>query len=204
MMILEESFYNRNSLIVAEELLGKVLVHKDQGRKIAGKIVETEAYRGPIDKAAHSYNNRRTSRTEVMFGPPGRAYIYMIYGLYQCMNVVCEREGLPEAVLIRAIEPVEGLEEMAINRYGRSYADLKRRDVINLTSGPGKLCKAMNIQRELNGRSLMGDEIYILDNLKEKKERIVKTKRIGIDYAEEAKDFLWRFYIKDNIYVSKK
>ena len=150
---LKEEFYSRSSLVVAKELLGKILVHKNQDndQELWGRIVETEAYKGPLDKAAHSYNNRRTKRTEVMFGPGGRAYIYFIYGMYDCMNVVCAEKDVPEAVLIRGLEPVKGIEEMSFNRYATSYDLLTKRQMINITNGPGKLCRAMGITRKLNG-----------------------------------------------------
>ncbi|WP_426349216.1 DNA-3-methyladenine glycosylase [Alloiococcus sp. CFN-8] len=203
---LREDFYSRSSLVVAKELLGKIIVHKniEKGVELWGRIVETEAYKGPSDKAAHSYNNRRTKRTEVMFGPGGRAYIYFIYGMYDCMNVVCAEENVPEAVLIRGLEPVNGLEEMAINRFGSSYELLTKRQRINLTNGPGKLCRAMGITRALNGIELQGEELFLLDVPNIEETDIIAAKRVGIDYAEEAKDFLWRYYIKDNPFVSKK
>lgn len=203
-MKLTKEFYNRDSLIVAEKLLGKILVSEVNGEVLAGKIVETEAYRGAEDKAAHSYNNRRTLRTEVMFGEAARAYIYFIYGMYNCMNIVCEEVGTPQAVLIRALEPVEGIELMCKNRYKKFYEELTNREKVNLSNGPGKLCKALNIDRTLNGENLLGDKLYLVEGEKINKKDIVLAKRVGIDYAEEAKDFLWRFYIKDNKYVSKK
>lgn len=203
-MKLNKEFYNRDSLIVAKELLGKILVHEYSEMKLCGKIVETEAYRGPMDKAAHSYNNRRTERTEVMFGEAGRAYVYFIYGMHNCMNVVCERVGLPQAVLIRALEPMEGLDAMAHNRYQLSFEELTKAKKINLTNGPGKLCKAMAIDKSLNGANLVDNTLYILEGVTIEESNIAITKRIGIDYAEEAKDYPWRFYIKDNKYVSKK
>ncbi len=203
-MKLTKEFYERDSLLVAEELLGKILVHETNGEVVGGKIVETEAYRGAIDKAAHSYNNKRTLRTEVMFGEAGRAYVYFIYGMYNCMNIVCEKVGNPQAVLIRALEPVEGMEFMAKNRFNKSYESLSKRESINLSNGPGKLCKALAIDRTLNGENLLDNRLYLVEGDKINKEDIIATKRVGIDYAEEAKDFLWRFYIKDNTYVSKK
>ena len=147
MIKLSEEFYNR-SLIVAKELLGKILIHKNEvdGLECWGRIVETEAYKGPLDKAAHSYNNRRTKRTEVMFGPGGRAYIYFIYGMYDCMNVVCAEVEVPEAVLIRGVEPVKGIEEMSKNRYGKSYDLINKKQKINLTNGPGSYVKLWQSQ----------------------------------------------------------
>lgn len=199
-MKLPIEFYNRNTLEVAKDLLGKILVRTIEDKPIMGKIVEVEAYLGPIDKACHSYNFKKTQKNEAMYGPPGTCYVYIIYGMYHCLNIVTEEEGMPCAVLIRAIEPLEGLDIMALNRFGKKYSELKSSERKKLTNGPGKLCQALNIDKSLNKKSLLGDEIYILDN--NEKFEIVSDKRIGIDYAEEAKDFEWRFYIKDNPYVS--
>lgn len=200
---LSREFYARSSVEVAPQLLGKYLVHEYGGKKIVGKIVETEAYRGPNDKAAHSYNNRRTERNEVMYGPPGYAYVYIIYGTNNCMNKITAEIDVPEGVLIRALEPVEGLEEMVQNRYGKSLEELKKSEIINLTNGPGKLCKALNITRKNNGDDLLGDEVYILDPALNEEFEITTGPRINIGYAEEAVHFPWRFYIKGNKYVSK-
>ena len=199
---LSRDFYNRDTITVAQELLGKYLVHKVDGEELAGKIVEVEAYKGPLDKAAHSYNNRRTSRNEVMYGEAGYAYVFIIYGMYDCMNVVTTEKERPEAVLIRALEPVKGIDKMAANRFGKELTELNKREYKNLTNGPGKLGKAMKITRALNGEDLLGDRLYITEGHVEKLE-IVTSKRIGIDYAEEAIDYPWRFYIKDNKFVSK-
>ena len=188
-------FY-QNSVLLAQKLLGKYLIRNIGGDRIMTKIVETEAYMGPEDKAAHSYNNRRTQRTEVMFGRPGKAYVYMIYGMYYCLNIVAGEEEIPEAVLIRGVEPIEGIEILKQNR------KIKGKQINNLTNGPGKLCEALAIDKSLNGSDLVfGNEIYILDS-KEKPD-IVKSKRINIDYAEEYVNKLWRFYIRDNIFVSR-
>ncbi|MCX7904366.1 MAG: DNA-3-methyladenine glycosylase [Caloramator sp.] len=200
-MKLPVDFYSRDTITVAKELLGKLLVRNINGNKLVGKIVEVEAYLGPIDKACHSYNFRRTQRNEVMYGPPGIAYVYFIYGMYYCLNFVTEKEGMPCAVLIRALEPIEGFDIMALNRFGKTYSELTKSQKRNLTNGPGKLCRAFNIDKALNGHSLLSDEIYVLDNQEDFE--IVAGKRIGIDYAEEAKDFEWRFFIKGNPYVSK-
>jgi DNA-3-methyladenine glycosylase len=201
---LPREFYNRDSVTVAKDLLGKNLVHVVEGEKLIGKIVEVEAYMGPDDKAAHSYNNRRTERNEIMYGGPGFSYVYIIYGMYNCMNVVVEQPGKPQAILIRALEPVEGLESMSRYRYGKNYEELSRRERLGLTSGPGKLCMALNIDRSHNGLDLCEDRLYITRDDKEQIFEIVSTTRINIDYAEEAKDFPWRFYIEDNPFVSKK
>ncbi len=200
---LDRKFYNRDSIIVAKELLGKILVHEVDGQKIAAKIVEVEAYMGVEDKAAHSYGGRRTPRVEVMYGEPGFSYVFIIYGMYYCFNVVTREVGNPQAVLIRALEPIEGFELIAQNRFNKAYEKLSKSQAINLTNGPGKLCSALLINKAQNGEDLCGNTLYILDGGKEDF-KIVSSKRIGIDYAEEAKDFLWRFYIKDNKYVSVK
>jgi len=199
---LGREFYDRNSIEVAKELLGKYLVHVVENNHLIGKIVETEAYMGPMDKAAHSFNNHRTKRTEVMFGPPGFAYVFYIYGMYYCMNAVVAGINEPQAVLIRALEPVSGLELMASFRYKKHLSDCTSRERINLTNGPCKLCKSMNITRINNGFNLCEDTLYIIDDNEKLDFQIVCTSRINIDYAQEAIDYPWRFYIKDNIYVS--
>lgn len=201
---LPREFYERTSLEVSKQLLGKYLVHIVNGTKIIGRIVEVEAYMGPEDKAAHSYNNRRTERTEVMFGPPGHAYVYFIYGKNYCMNVVCEEIGKPQAVLIRALEPIEGIDIMANLRYGKSIDECAKREIIGLTNGPGKACKALDITKAQNGADLCGDELYIAEQEEEEQMDVVTTTRININYAEEAVHYPWRFYIKDNKYISKK
>ncbi|WP_027417978.1 DNA-3-methyladenine glycosylase [Aneurinibacillus terranovensis] len=207
-MKLPKSFYHRNTLDVAKELLGKYLVHNIEGVERVGKIVEVEAYLGPHDKAAHSYNGRRTPRNEVMYGPPGYAYVYFIYGMYHCVNVVTNDREKPEAVLIRALEPVAGIKEMALARFGKELP-LTDREYRNLCSGPGKLCQALSITREDNGLDLSGKKLYITyppdeRESREKRFEIVAAPRVGIAYAEEAVHYPWRFYIKGNPFVSKK
>lgn len=198
---LNREFYNRDSIVVAKELLGKVLVYESGGQKISAKIVETEAYMGIEDKAAHSYGGRRTPRVEVMYGGPGVAYIFLIYGLHCCFNIVTNEADIPQAVLIRAAEPVEGRECMAQRRFGTSYEQLTKSQRKGLTNGPGKLCGALSIDRNVNGEDLCGNNLY-LEEGEDQEFSIVTTKRVGIDYSEEAKDYPWRFYIKDNEYVS--
>ncbi len=200
---LNREFYNRDSIIVAQELLGKVLVHEVDGVKISAKIVETEAYMGVEDKAAHSYGGRRTQRVEVMYGGPGFSYVFFVYGMHCCFNMVTREEGNPQAVLIRAVEPVGGLEQMAENRYGKQYSELTKRQVIGLTNGPGKLCQAMAISRSQNGEDLCGESLYVEDGENDLFE-MVAAKRIGVDYAQEASEYLWRFYRKESQYVSVK
>ncbi len=203
-MKLERKFYNRPTLEVAKDLLGKNLVHYTNGERLVGKIVEVEAYIGAIDKAAHTYNYKKTKRTQAMFGPPGHAYVYLIYGMYNCMNVVTEKEGEPAGVLIRAIEPIENIETMIVNRYNKPREDFKKRQILNLTNGPGKLCMAMNITRANYSMDLCGHTLWIEEAKESSPFDLVKTRRVNIDYAEEAVDFPWRFYIKDNPCISKK
>ncbi|MDK2811318.1 MAG: DNA-3-methyladenine glycosylase [Petroclostridium sp.] len=201
---LTRDFYNRDTLEVAGDLLGKYLVHEIGSQKLIGKIVEVEAYKGPGDKAAHSYGGKITERNKVMFGPPGYAYVFNIYGMYQCMNVVTEPEGNPCAVLIRAVEPVAGEDFMARNRYNKDYEALDKRSRINISNGPGKLCIALGIAMKHYGQDLCGDVLYITENDKNEEFYIATSPRINIDYAEEAMHFPWRFYIEGNKYVSKK
>lgn len=200
---LDREFYNRDTILVARELLGKVIVHEINGQKLSGKIVEAEAYMGVTDKAAHSYGGRRTSRVEVMYGKPGFAYVFIIYGMYYCFNTVTREEGTPQAVLIRAVEPIEGIDLMAENRFKKPYNQLTKSQMKNLTNGPGKLCGALLIDKTQNGEDLCGNKLYIEEGDNEKF-NIIAAKRVGIDYAEEAKDYPWRFYIEDNKYVSVK
>ncbi|MFR3729727.1 DNA-3-methyladenine glycosylase [Lacrimispora sp.] len=198
---LNREFYNRDSIAVAKELLGKVLVYESGGQKVSVKIVETEAYMGIGDKAAHSYGGRRTPRVEVMYGNPGFAYIFLIYGIHSCFNIVTNEAGNPQAVLVRAAEPLEGIERMSQNRFGKSCEQLTKSQRKGLTNGPGKLCGALSIDRSVNGEDLCGNQLYLEEGEGEDF-TIVTTKRVGIDYAEEARDYPWRFYIKDNEYVS--
>ena len=187
---LNRDFYLRDSVSVAQDLLGKILVKG----KASGIIVEVEAYRGGSeDKASHSYKNKRTSRTEIQFRKGGYAYIYMIYGMYFCFNVTCNLKEIPDAVLIRALEPLDGIDLMKERR---------RTDKIkNLCSGPGKLCAALGINKNDYGEDLCGEKIYILDN-EIKNIKIKTSPRINVDYAEESKNFLWRYFIEDNEFVS--
>ncbi len=201
---LHRDFYNRDALTVGKELLGKVLVHEADGITLAAKIVETEAYSGFEDKAAHFYGGKRTPRVEVIYGEPGFSYVYFIYGMYNCFNVVAGGKNDPQAVLIRALEPLEGLQQMALNRFSKPYGELVKREIIGLTNGPGKLCKAFGIDKSFYGEDLCGSRLYLEDGEQDAAFQIVTAKRVGIDYAEEAKDFPWRFYLKDNRYVSVK
>lgn len=203
-MIIDKEFYNRSAIDVANDLLGKVLVREVDGRILKGKIVETESYIGAIDKACHAYNGRRTKRTEILYSDCGVAYVYFIYGLYHCFNVVTNEKDVAEAVLIRAIEALNEFDYISQVRYKKQFKELSKTQIKNLTNGPSKLCLAYLIDKDLNGDKLYEQGKIYLEESEENDFEIVKTKRIGIDYAEEAKDFLWRFYIKDNDFVSKK
>lgn len=184
MQILSKEFYVRDTVVVAKELLGCLLVHRIKGAKLVGKIVEVEAYLGAHDLAAHSAKGV-TNRTRIMFGPPGYAYVYLIYGLYHCMNVVTEPEGNGAAILIRALEPVQNIERP--------------------TRGPGLLCKAMQIDRTLNGADLCRSNLYILGPAPSNNPiSIVERPRIGVDYAGDWAKLPLRFYIEGNAFVSKK
>ena len=191
---LPREFYARDTLLVARDLLGKRLVRMVDGVRLVCRITETEAYVGRIDKACHAYGYRRTRRTETLFAPPGTAYIYLIYGMYCCLNFVTEAEGEPCAVLIRALEPLEGVDFMARSRFGVSMADMTGSQRKNFLNGPGKLCRGLSLTRAQNGLDLTGDALCVLD-AGERPGEIHVGKRIGIDYAEEAADFPWRFYL---------
>ena len=196
-MKLNRNFYNRDARIVGEDLIGKILVRKYDDIVIKSRIVETEAYIAAIDKASHGYGGKITPRTKIMFGHPGYAYVYFIYGMYYCLNFVTEEEGTCSAVLIRAAEPLINEEEMSINRYNKNLNELTNYQKRNISNGPGKLCNALKITTDHNGIDLTGDEIYVEDDGFKGFETVI-SKRINIDYAEEAKDFLWRYTIHYN------
>ena len=191
---LEREFYNRDTVQVARDLLGKRLVRVWDGTALVCRITETEAYVGRCDKACHAYGYRRTPRTETLFDPPGTAYIYLIYGMYHCLNFVTEPEGEPCAVLIRGLEAVEGEALIARNRFGVSPAEMTAYQKKQFLNGPGKVCRGLMLTRTQNGLDLTGDELYVLD-AGEAPDIIHTGKRIGIDYAEEAAEFPWRFYL---------
>ena len=178
---LPRQFYARRTLVVARDLLGMHLVHDDAGTRRVGRIVEVEAYQGPKDLAAHSARGK-TARNEVMFGPPGHAYVYFIYGFWYCVNVVVREEGVPHAVLIRALEPIEGLDDK--------------------TWGPGLLCRAMNIDRRLNGTDLLGSKLWLERPATRRRVRVARATRIGVDYSGDWAKKPWRFFDRDSPYVS--
>lgn len=196
---LPREFFQRPTLEVAPTLLGNYLVHADGDRIMGGRIVELEAYCGPDDLGAHTSGGRRTARNEAMYGPKGHAYIYLIYGMYWCVNAVAGPEGEPQACLIRALEPVLGIEHMLENLQPKEGADVK---LTTLCRGPGKLCKALDLDKRHYGMDLLKDEFFIVPGSLRRGERIGQSPRIGIDYAGEYKDVPWRFYVKDNPCVS--
>ncbi len=179
---LSREFYDRDTTVVAQELLGKLLVRQAGGVERIGRIVEVEAYLGEHDLAAHS-SKGLTARTKTMFGPPGHAYVYFIYGMYFCMNVVTEGEGHASAVLLRALEPVK--------------------NVAGRTQGPGLLCRALDIDRRLNGHDLLSDDFHLADPETAGRITIVKRPRIGVDYAKHWARRRLRFYLKGNPFVSR-
>jgi len=191
------AFYQRDTEIVARELLGQRLVHIVDGQRLSGLIVETEAYLGVRDRACHAFGDRRTPRTESLYLAGGHAYVYFIYGMHFCFNVVTRKAGEPEAVLVRAIEPIDGRDLM------RSRRPSARRE-IDLTNGPGKLCAAMGIARPCDRLSLAGPELFIEQGDRTFTDsEIVRTPRIGVAYALEAAGWPLRFNIRGNPYVSK-
>lgn len=197
MKIQREFFVRNNTIRIAKELLGKLLVVPDEGgNRVSGMIAEVEAYMGMTDKAAHSFGGRRTPRNEITYALGGHAYVFFIYGIYNQLNVVTGPADHPHVVLIRALEPVEGIEIM---RKQRGPMPDK-----NLTSGPGKLCIAMNIDRSLNGEDLLSDKIWLEDFKKFTAQEIAAGKRIGIDYAGEDAEKPWRFWIKTNDFISRR
>lgn len=189
-------FTRKDTLRIARDLLGKLLVvPAADGRRVSGMIVESEAYLGEIDKAAHSYGGRRTARNEITYAEGGHVYVFFVYGMYYQLNLITGLADHPHVVLIRAVEPVEGIELMRERR-----GDMKDK---NLTSGPGKLCIALGIDRDFNGEDLMGDQIWVEEYRNPKKDEITSGSRVGVDYAGEFVDAPWRFWVKGNEYVSK-
>jgi len=198
---LTASFFLRDTVIVAQDLLGRYLVRKDAGDVMICRITETEAYVGAIDKACHAYGGRRTARTETLYAPPGTAYVYLIYGMHCCLNFVTEPEGIASAVLIRACQPICGIDAIARRRFGARSAEMTPYQQKNFMNGPGKLCKGLSIDRDLNNLPLGDSRLWLADEIPEfdlskrtEDFSFCSGKRIGIDYAEEAIDFPWRFW----------
>lgn len=193
---LPKKFYTRDLHKIAEELLGKFFVRRIDGKILAGKIIEVEAYDGSVDEAAHTFRGK-TKRNEVMFNEGGLLYVYFTYGMHFCCNVVTGKGNEGKAILMRAFEPVYGIEQMAFNRFDKKK--ISDKELINLTNGPAKICEAFQISRKENGTDLTGDDIFICDAPKIHKSKIEKSARIGI---KKSVDLLWRYYIKDNPFIS--
>lgn len=207
---LSRKFYlSADTATIARKLLGKLLVVPGaNGERVSGMIVETEAYLGEIDRAAHSFGGRRTARNEVMYGSGGHVYVFFVYGMYYQFNVVTGPLEHPHAILIRGVEPVEGIEAMRQRRGPKksepgAVATGSMPDK-NLTSGPGKLCIAMGIDRGLNGEDLCGEKVWVEDYRSFSDDEIAVGKRIGIDYAGEDAERQLRFWVKDSLFVSKR
>jgi DNA-3-methyladenine glycosylase len=196
--ILPRSFYERDDVVqISKDLIGKVLCSKIDGVYTAGVIVETEAYNGRTDSACHAFPDVRTPRTATLYGKPGLAYVYLCYGIHHLFNVVTNKEGLADAVLIRAVEPLEGEELMVDRRDKKKLAHV-------ITNGPGKLSQALGITTSLNGTDLLGDTLTIEErNIKISQDDIEASKRIGVDYAGEDANLPWRFTLKGSKWVSK-
>ncbi len=217
---LTRDFYSRSPLKVARDLLGKYLVHNyREGRitrlatsldarraKRVGKIVETEAYLGNDDPACHTYKGRITERNKMLFAEPGHAYIYTIYGMYYCFNIVAHEKGKSGGVFIRAVEPIEG-KEIILKRQIKNKIEIEKTrnpQMINLTNGPGKLCIAFGIDKNLNGADLCGNKLFVTNRKNIPDSQIARTARINIDYAGKAKYLPYRFIIKGSAFLSRK
>jgi DNA-3-methyladenine glycosylase len=196
---LDIAFYDRPNVVkIAKELIGKIIVTQFNGAKTSGRIVETEAYAGEIDRASHAWGGRKTNRTSIMYGHGGNAYVYLIYGIHHLFNIVTNSKDIPHAILVRAIEPMEGIETM-LERTGKQKLDH------TLTRGPGNVSKALGIFTKHTGLSLLGKEIFIAqDKFVVPKKEIIATPRIGVDYAGKDAELLYRFVLKGNPYVSGK
>lgn len=197
--ILDAAFYKRNDVVmIARQLLGKIIVTCFDGQLTAARITETEAYNGIVDKASHAYNNRRTRRTEVMFGEGGSAYVYLCYGIHHLFNVVTNIKDIPHAVLIRAAEPLAGT-QMMLQRTGKTRPDY------SLTTGPGNVSKALGIHIKHTGMSLQSNSLFIADDgYRLRGKQIVSTARIGVDYAAEDALLPYRFIVANNPYVTRQ
>lgn len=201
MSVLSAEFYIGDTINIARSLLGKYLVRRKDGKLLVGRISETEAYIGSTDKACHAYGYHQTPRNTTMFGPPGHAYIYFTYGKYHCLNFVTNPPGEPDAVLLRKLEPICGTENMSYLRFGKPFSQLNAYQRKNFLNGPGKCCQALALDRTWNGEDLTGNDLFLCDSptdiglppIPALNRKITASPRIGIDYAQEAKDFLWRF-----------
>ena len=201
---LDRDFFLQDTVAAARELLGRYLVRVDGDETMVCRITETEAYIGAVDKACHAYGGRRTARTETLYAAPGTAYVYLIYGMYHCLNFVTGPEGVASAVLIRGCAPVYGINAVARRRFGVPASEMSAYQKKNFMNGPGKLCRGLSIDKRLNALPLGSAKLYLAHDLPElglerRPEEIPfhTGKRIGIDYAEEAIDFPWRFWVDE-------
>ena len=199
---LDEKFFLRDTVQAARDLLGCYLIRETDGETIICRVTETEAYIGAIDKACHAYGGKRTPRTETLYAAPGTAYVYLIYGMYNCLNFVTGPEGEASAILVRGCAPVYNVDAVSLRRFGVKAAEMTAYQRKNFMNGPGKLCRGLSIDRTLNALPLGSSQLYLADELPEfglprrpENLTIHTGKRIGIDYAEEAADYLWRFYL---------
>ena len=203
--MLPQGFFDGDTVDIARAMVGKYLVRRYGGVTLAARITEAEAYVGRMDKACHAYGYRKTERTRTLFAPPGTAYVYLIYGMHCCLNFVTEPEGEPAAVLIRGLSPRYNQDIIAENRFHCKCAAMTPYQKKNFLNGPGKVCAGMNIDRALNGLPYGSEELFVCEHLEDAglppwpgddgPLDIKAGKRIGIDYAEEAVDFPWRFYL---------
>lgn len=201
--MLPQSFFLGDTVEIARSMVGKYLIRQYGGVTLAARITETEAYVGRMDKACHAYHYRRTKRTETLFAPPGTAYVYLIYGMHCCLNFVTEPEGEPSAVLIRGLEPRYNADIIAENRFGRKTESLSAYQKKNFLNGPGKVCAGLSIDRSLNGLPHGSSALFLCERLsdaglphrEEAPAPVRAGRRVGIDYAEEAAEFPWRFYL---------
>lgn len=212
---LPRDFFTRDGITVAKELLGKILVHETERGVIRGMITEVESYMGETDKGSHTYGGRRTERTEPMYHVGGTSYVYLIYGMYSCMNIACMTEGIPQAVLLRSVEPADEESRRIMSRLRLELLNRRQKKQEkpvfteenlpasvkkHLADGPGKLCIAMDITRADNDIDMVeSGSFYVTEGMEIAPEDIQAGKRIGIDYAEEAADYLWRFYVRKQI-----
>lgn len=219
---LGRDFFSRDGITVAKELLGKILVHETEAGTVRGIITEAESYMGEEDKGSHTYGGKRTERTEPMYHAGGTSYVYLIYGMYSCMNIAVMTEGTPQAVLLRSVIPADRESEERMTELREADAERRRRKreadaegrrqkqeakagkkpslAKHLADGPGKLCIAMGITRADNDVDMTeSDSFYVTEGISVKEDEIRAAKRIGIDYAEEAADYLWRFYIEEKL-----
>ena len=201
---LNREFFLQDTVTAAQALLGRYLVRVDGGETIVCRITETEAYVGAVDKACHAYGGRRTKRTETLYAAPGTAYVYLIYGMYSCLNFVTGPEGEASAILVRGCAPVYGADAAARRRFSIAAAEMNASQRKNFMNGPGKLCRGLSIDRSLNGLPLENQVLYLAHDLPElglarrPEELPFHTgTRIGIDYAQEAVDFPWRFWLDE-------